>query len=79
MSVEKPLDRSVQFYGSKNLLKWDLLSEFSNQGELEMIWECPSLVELPIEGREKESKWVLFNSSQAVSYTHLTLPTNREV
>lgn len=66
MSVAKPLDRSVQFYGSKNLLKWDLLSEFSNQGELEMIWECPSLVELPIEGREKESKWVLFNSSQGV-------------
>ncbi|MHA8064565.1 glycoside hydrolase family 32 protein [Aquirufa aurantiipilula] len=66
MSVAKPLERSVQFYGSKNLLAWDLLSEFSNQGELEMIWECPSLVELPIEGRENESKWVLFNSSQGV-------------
>lgn len=66
MSVAKPLERSVQFYGSKNLLNWELLSEFSNQGELDMIWECPSLVELPIVGKEQESKWVLFNSSQGV-------------
>ncbi|WP_164969645.1 glycoside hydrolase family 32 protein [Aquirufa rosea] len=66
MSVAKPTERSVQFYGSKNLLNWELLSEFSNQGELDMIWECPSLAELLVEGSEKETKWVLFNSTQGV-------------
>lgn len=48
----------VQFYQSKNLLKWDLMSEFGDVGDTTRIWECPDLYQLPVEG-SNESKWVL--------------------
>ena len=63
MTVAKPWEYTVQFYGSKDLIHWDLLSEFGKQGDVDMIWECPSLLELPVE-RSKETKWVLALSSQ---------------
>jgi fructan beta-fructosidase len=63
MSVVKPLEFTVQFYGSKDLLHWNYLSEFGHQGDVDMIWECPSLLELPVEG-SKETKWVFAVSSQ---------------
>lgn len=63
MSVVKPHEFAVQFYGSKDLIHWEILSQFAQQGDYGMIWECPALVELPIEG-SKESKWVLSVSSQ---------------
>jgi sucrose-6-phosphate hydrolase SacC (GH32 family) len=63
MSVVKPWEFTVQFYGSKDLLHWNYLSEFGHQGDVDMIWECPSLLELPVEG-SKETKWVFAVSSQ---------------
>ncbi len=63
MSVVKPHEFAIQLYGSKDLIHWEILSQFARQGDYGMIWECPSLVELPIEG-SKETKWVLFVSSQ---------------
>ena len=63
MSVVKPFEFAVQFYGSKDLIHWEILSQFARQGDYGMIWECPSLVEMPIEG-SKERKWVLSVSSQ---------------
>jgi fructan beta-fructosidase len=49
----------VQFYQSKNLLKWDLMSEFGNAGDTTRIWECPDLYQLPVENEPGKSKWVL--------------------
>ena len=49
MTVVKPWEYTAQFYGSKDLIHWSLLSEFGPQGDVDMIWECPSLLELPVE------------------------------
>ena len=64
MVVSKPKEFIVQFYGSKNLIRWDLLSEFGQQGDVEKIWECPSFLQLPLEGKVGSKKWVLFVSSK---------------
>lgn len=50
---------TVQLYESKNLLKWDLMSEFGKVGDTLRIWECPDLYELSIEGQPGKTKWVL--------------------
>jgi sucrose-6-phosphate hydrolase SacC (GH32 family) len=63
MVVAKPFEFKISFYGSKDLLHWNFLSDFGNEGDVDMIWECPSLQHLPIDG-SKEMKWVLFVSSQ---------------
>lgn len=62
MTVVKPLEYIVQFYESKDLKKWTLLSDFGKQGDMTKIWECPSLTKVPVEG-SKETKWVLMVSS----------------
>jgi fructan beta-fructosidase len=62
MTVVKPLDYIAQFYESKDLKSWKLMSEFGKKGDMTKIWECPSLVKIPVEN-SKESKWVLMISS----------------
>ena len=62
MVVALPTEFKVHIYGSKNLINWTFLSEFGKQGDFSKIWECPSLIELPVEGSQT-SKWVLFISS----------------
>ncbi|MEO7988772.1 MAG: glycoside hydrolase family 32 protein [Chryseolinea sp.] len=49
----------VQLYQSKNLLQWDLMSEFGKVGDTTKIWECPDLYQLPVENESGKSKWVL--------------------
>jgi fructan beta-fructosidase len=61
MTVSLPAEHKVRFYGSQNLKEWALLSEFGPQGYTEAYWECPSLMELPVEGGG--SHWVLMNSA----------------
>ena len=62
MSVVKPLDYMIQFYESKDLKAWKLMSEFGKQGDMTKIWECPALFEVPVQGGT-EKKWVLSLSS----------------
>ncbi len=62
MTVAKPLEYTIQFYESKNLINWSLLSEFKNQGDVSKIWECPSLTKIPLEN-SKGFKWMLCISS----------------
>jgi len=64
MVVSKPKEFTIQLYGSKNLVQWNLLSEFGKQGDVEKIWECPSLIQVPVDGKKGVKKWVLFVSSQ---------------
>ncbi len=47
--------KGISFYTSKNLLDW----EFKNH--LPGFYECPDLVELPINRRPDDKKWVLFD------------------
>ncbi|HLO45845.1 MAG TPA: glycoside hydrolase family 32 protein [Leadbetterella sp.] len=62
MTVVKPLEYLVQFYSSKDLKKWSLMSEFGKQGDMTRIWECPALFKVPVQN-STESKWVLMLSS----------------
>jgi len=54
-------ERRARFYESRDLKTWKFLSEFGPAGTSEGRWECPDLVELPVEGTQK-SKWVLIIS-----------------
>ncbi|RLV85930.1 Extracellular exo-inulinase [Meyerozyma sp. JA9] len=47
----------IQIYGSTDLTSWSLHSNFSG-GFYGFQYECPGLVEVPIEGSD-ESKWVM--------------------
>jgi fructan beta-fructosidase len=52
-------EKKVRFYGSTDLKKWDLLSDFGPAGATGGAWECPDLFPLQIENPQNESKWVL--------------------
>jgi fructan beta-fructosidase len=56
MTVVIPDQRKAQFYESKNLRDWKLLSEFGNAGDVSKIWECPDLFQIT------NDKWVLLIS-----------------
>ncbi len=68
--------QEIMFYGSKDLKKWELLSNFGEGiGNHDGVWECPDFFPLPVKGTE-ETKWVLFvsinpggpNSGSATQY-----------
>lgn len=59
MVVALSVDRKVQFYQSKNLKHWQLLSEFGPAGAVKGIWECPDLFQLPVDDNPEITKWVL--------------------
>ena len=59
MVVVLSVERKAQFYGSKNLKDWTLLSTFGPAGNADGIWECPDLFELPVENRPGQTRWVL--------------------
>ena len=51
--------QEMDIYSSKNLKNWKYESSFgAKQGAHGGVWECPDLVELPVEGT-KEKRWVL--------------------
>jgi fructan beta-fructosidase len=49
----------VRFFGSRDLKKWDTLSDFGPAGATGGVWECPDLFPLPVDGDPKKLKWVL--------------------
>ena len=63
MTVALPTEHKVQFYGSPDLKNWNLLSEFGPQGYTDASWECPFLIQLPVNGKADEKKWVLATSA----------------
>ena len=50
--------RKALFFSSTDLKHWTELSEFGPAGDDAGQWECPLLLELPIEGT-KDTRWVL--------------------
>lgn len=53
----------VNIYTSPNLIEWKFASEFGAvEGSHDGVWECPDLIELPVEGQESDSKWVMIVS-----------------
>jgi fructan beta-fructosidase len=59
LSVALPLERRIAFYRSPNLIDWEAASSFGPLGADEGIWECPVLLELPVEGSAEQSRWLL--------------------
>ncbi|MFT4152718.1 glycoside hydrolase family 32 protein [Parafilimonas sp.] len=62
MTVVIPDEHKARFYSSPNLKDWTLLSEFGPQGYTGANWECPFLIQLPVEGMNAK-KWVLVISA----------------
>jgi fructan beta-fructosidase len=51
-------ERTLVILDSANLKQWTKRSTFGPAGDKEGQWECPDLIELPVEGAS-EKKWVL--------------------
>ncbi len=47
--------KGISFYTSKNLIDWEYKSHTPG------FFECPDLVELPVNRRADDKKWILFN------------------
>ncbi len=65
MAVSQPIEHQILFYSSNNLKEWKLLSNFGPAGDLSGVWECPDLMQVPIEGEPGKTKWVLFTSQNS--------------
>ena len=53
-------DKETRFYKSKNLKKWDYVSAFGKgMGQQPCQYECPDFFQLPVNGDEKNKKWVM--------------------
>lgn len=59
MALVIPDFYKVQLYQSKNLINWNLMSEFGDGGDTLRIWECPDLYPLPVDNESGKKKWVL--------------------
>jgi sucrose-6-phosphate hydrolase SacC (GH32 family) len=54
-----PDQHKVRFFGSRDLKKWDALSDFGPAGATGGVWECPDLFELPVGNDPAKTRWVL--------------------
>ena len=54
-----PDEHKVRFFGSRDLLHWEKLSDFGPAGAQGGVWECPDLFVLPVEGEPGVTRWVL--------------------
>lgn len=61
MVVLLPTEKKALFYSSLNLKNWTKTGEFVATDSPANIWECPDLVEVPVDGT-MERKWVLLLS-----------------
>jgi fructan beta-fructosidase len=59
MVAALPAERKVRLFGSKDLKKWEALSDFGPAGATNGIWECPDMFPLAIEGELGKEAWVL--------------------
>ena len=50
-------ENGTTFYGSKDLINWEML------GHIEFGFECPDLVDLPLDGDPNNMKWVLYDAA----------------
>ncbi len=59
-------DRQVLFYSSSDLRSWKHLSSFGPLGAEGVVWECPDLVPLAVDGDPRDIRWVLLLSTNSV-------------
>lgn len=63
MATVKATEHRVALFESTNLKDWRLLSHFGPLTDTSRVWECPALMNVPIDGEPGRSKWVLFVSA----------------
>ncbi|GBR54757.1 levanase [Neokomagataea thailandica NBRC 106555] len=61
MTVVQSRLHKVSFYGSFNLKDWMHLSDFESAGLFGIDYECPNLIEVPLEGTN-ETRWLMLIS-----------------
>lgn len=66
MLTVEAVERRVVFYASDDLLSWRESGSFGPIGVDGVVWECPDLVLLPVEGRPGRQRWVLLLSTNPV-------------
>lgn len=49
-------ENTTSFYGSADLINWDFLST------IKFGYECPDLIELPVDGNANNMKWLLYDA-----------------
>ncbi len=56
-------DKEVRFFNSTNLIDWTYLSSFGKEyGAHWYQYECPDLIELPLDNDPQSTKWVLISN-----------------
>jgi len=66
MLTVEAVERRVVFYASDDLVSWQETGSFGPIGAEGVVWECPDLVLLPVEGRPGADRWVLLLSTNPV-------------
>ena len=59
MAVAMSKEHRVRFFGSPDLRSWTALSDFGPAGATGGVWECPVLLELPVDGNPDDTRWLL--------------------
>ncbi|MGY0537437.1 glycoside hydrolase family 32 protein [Nocardioides sp. YJ-D4] len=59
-------DRQVHLYTSDDLRSWEHASVFGPLGPAGVVWECPDLVPLPLDGDPDDLRWVLILSTNPI-------------
>lgn len=64
MVVAYSVDFEIGIFSSPNLIDWTPESNFSHHGLLGLQYECPNLVEMPIQGSDNQTKtaWIMLIS-----------------
>lgn len=59
-------ERQVLFYTSTDLRSWDYLSTLGPIGDEGVVWECPDLLRLALDGNPHDTRWVLTLSTNPI-------------
>ncbi|WP_334170759.1 glycoside hydrolase family 32 protein [Sinomonas sp.] len=59
MVAVEAVERKAVLYRSDDLRSWTHLSDFEAAGKVGLIWECPDLFPLAVDGDSAHLKWVL--------------------
>ena len=62
MVVVKANEKKVAIYTSPNLISWEHQSDFGPLAAQGGDWECPDLIQLPIDGDSSKKGWVMIVS-----------------
>lgn len=66
MLTVEAVERQVLVYSSTDLRTWEHVSTVGPFGPTGVVWECPDLIPLAVDGRPDEVRWVLLLSTNPI-------------